>query len=41
MPAGRYGTAKEVASLVVFLLGDEANIINGAVYPIDGGLTSL
>jgi NAD(P)-dependent dehydrogenase (short-subunit alcohol dehydrogenase family) len=41
IPAGRYGTAKEVASLVVFLLGDEANIINGAVYPIDGGLTSL
>ena len=41
IPAGRYGTAKEVASLVVFLLGDEANIINGAVYPIDGGLTAL
>lgn len=41
IPAKRYGTPKEVANLVVFLLGDDAEIINGAVYPIDGGLTAL
>ncbi|WP_078578281.1 SDR family NAD(P)-dependent oxidoreductase [Salipaludibacillus agaradhaerens] len=41
IPAGRYGTPQEVANLVAFLLSDEAPIINGAVYPIDGGLTAL
>ncbi|MFA9457771.1 SDR family NAD(P)-dependent oxidoreductase [Halalkalibacter sp. AB-rgal2] len=41
IPAGRYGTPEEVAHLVVYLLGDQSAIINGAVYPIDGGLTAL
>ncbi|WP_018924313.1 SDR family NAD(P)-dependent oxidoreductase [Salsuginibacillus kocurii] len=41
IPAGRYGTPAEVANLVVFLLSGEAPIINGAVYPIDGGHTAI
>jgi NAD(P)-dependent dehydrogenase (short-subunit alcohol dehydrogenase family) len=40
IPQGRYGTSDEVASLVVFLLGDSAAYINGALIPIDGGLTA-
>jgi NAD(P)-dependent dehydrogenase (short-subunit alcohol dehydrogenase family) len=40
IPQGRYGTADEVAALTIFLLGDAAGYINGAVIPIDGGLTA-
>src|ERR1700745_1788038 len=35
---GRYGTATEVANLVVFLLSDEAQYISGSLHLIDGGL---
>lgn len=40
IPAGRYGQASEVASLVAFLLSDESAYISGAVYPIDGAMTA-
>jgi NAD(P)-dependent dehydrogenase (short-subunit alcohol dehydrogenase family) len=37
---GRYGTAAEVASLVLFLLSDEACYISGSLHLIDGGLNA-
>ncbi len=39
-PAGRTGSPEEVASLVVFLLSDQAAYINGAEISIDGGFAS-
>jgi NAD(P)-dependent dehydrogenase (short-subunit alcohol dehydrogenase family) len=39
-PAGRAGTADEVAALTAFLISDEAAFINGAAIAIDGALTA-
>lgn len=38
VPMGRAGTPKQVADLVSFLAGSEAEYITGKVIPIDGGL---
>ena len=38
VPQGRYGTAEEVASGVVFLASSAANYINGTCLTIDGGV---
>lgn len=38
IPAGRFGTAGEVARVVTWLAGDDAAYISGAVIPVDGGL---
>jgi 3-oxoacyl-[acyl-carrier protein] reductase len=38
IPAGRFGTAEDVAHLVVFLASDRAAYITGQVIQIDGGL---
>jgi NAD(P)-dependent dehydrogenase (short-subunit alcohol dehydrogenase family) len=38
VPLRRIGRPEEVASAVVWLLGDGAGYVNGAVLPIDGGL---
>ena len=37
IPLGRYGTAEEVANVVMFLLSDLAGNVTGAQYPVDGG----
>jgi len=39
-PLGRYGRAEEVASVVVFLAGDDASFVNGQDIPVDGGFTA-
>lgn len=36
-PTKRYGEAEEIASVVAFLLSDDASYVNAAVVPIDGG----
>ncbi len=38
IPAGRYASAAEVAKVIVWLAGDDAGYISGAVIPVDGGL---
>jgi 3-oxoacyl-[acyl-carrier protein] reductase len=39
-PLGRTATLEEVANVVRFLMSDEASYVNGAVIPVDGGLTA-
>jgi NAD(P)-dependent dehydrogenase (short-subunit alcohol dehydrogenase family) len=41
VPLGRMGSAWEVASVVVFLLSDDASYVTGQVLAVDGGLSSL
>ncbi|MGF2947893.1 beta-ketoacyl-ACP reductase [Microbacterium alcoholitolerans] len=38
IPAGRFATPDEVAAAIVWLAGDDAAYISGAVIPVDGGL---
>lgn len=39
-PAGRFGEPDEVVGAVVWLAGDAARFVTGAVIPIDGGFSS-
>ncbi len=39
-PLGRTATLQEVSAVVRFLMSDEASYVNGAVIPVDGGLTA-
>jgi len=38
VPLGRYATPEEIASTVLWLTGDGASYVTGAVIPVDGGL---
>jgi NAD(P)-dependent dehydrogenase (short-subunit alcohol dehydrogenase family) len=40
IPLGRIATIEDVANAFVFLASDEASFINGAAFPVDGGLTA-
>lgn len=39
-PIGRFGTAEEVANVIVFLLSDEAAFVTGSQYGVDGAYTA-
>jgi NAD(P)-dependent dehydrogenase (short-subunit alcohol dehydrogenase family) len=39
-PMGRLGTPEEVANVYCFLASDEASYVTGAIYAVDGGITT-
>jgi len=40
VPAGRYGEASEVAHVILSLVLPASSYLNGAVIPVDGGMTA-
>ena len=40
IPLQRWGESEEVANVINFLVSEEASFVNGAVIPVDGGVTA-
>ena len=40
LPVGRAASPEEIASVITFLASDDAGFINGAIVPVDGGLSA-
>jgi meso-butanediol dehydrogenase / (S,S)-butanediol dehydrogenase / diacetyl reductase len=40
LPAGRMGTAREIADTVAYLASDAASYLHGSVLMADGGVTA-
>jgi meso-butanediol dehydrogenase/(S,S)-butanediol dehydrogenase/diacetyl reductase len=40
IPLQRWGTPDDIAAVIVFLLSPDAGFVNGAVVPVDGGITA-
>ncbi len=40
IPLGRWGEADEVAAVLVFLTSSDASFVNGAIVPVDGGVSA-
>ena len=41
IPSGRYGHPDEVAKVITFLASGVAPFVNGACYPVDGGISAM
>jgi 3-oxoacyl-[acyl-carrier protein] reductase len=39
-PTGRVGAPEEIAAVIAFLAGPDSSYVNGAIVPVDGGLTA-
>jgi len=40
IPLGRWGEAEEVAAVLAFLASPIASFVNGAIVPVDGGVSA-
>jgi meso-butanediol dehydrogenase/(S,S)-butanediol dehydrogenase/diacetyl reductase len=40
LPIGRAATPDDIAGVIAFLASDDALFVNGAILPVDGGLTA-